>query len=92
MPIARGKSFASISKDIAEGFVTVNPIFLKGFDAEGLKELHQQIQKVHAAIRGEKFPYNDVGAIRMRNMKLQRLHTALMVVKNFARERKIILY
>jgi hypothetical protein len=84
---AKGKSIAAISKDIAEGFITVNPLFLKPFDQETLKTLHQQIQKLQVQIRSEKFPFNDTNAIRLRNTRLQRLHNALFVIKHFARER-----
>ncbi len=85
----RGKSLVAISRDIAEGYVIVNPIFLKPLDAEALKALHEQIMKVQTEIRGEKFPFNNVPAIRIRNMRLQRLHTALMIIKNFAREKRM---
>jgi len=85
----RGKSLKAIATDISEGYTTVNPLFLKPFDPESLKKLYQEVMKTQAEIRGEKFPYNDVQAIRWRNMKLQRLHTAAMIIKNFAREKRI---
>lgn len=91
MANVRGKSLEAIAKDISEGYLTVNPIFLKGLDDEAIKGLYQAIQKVQAIIRGEKFPFNDIEAIRTRNMRLQRLHLSLIILKNFARERKIIL-
>ncbi|MBI4688034.1 MAG: hypothetical protein HY756_09710 [Nitrospirae bacterium] len=83
----RGKSLLATAKDIAEGYVIVNPLFLKPLDVESVKGLYQQIMKVQTAIRNEKFPFNDIAALRMRNMKLQRLHSALLIIKNFARER-----
>ncbi len=89
MPNVRGKSMKAIAKDISEGYITVNPIFLKPFDNEALKQLYQEINRAQAEIRAEKFPYNDVEAIRWRNMRLQRLHTAVMIVKNFARDRRL---
>ncbi|MBI4697996.1 MAG: hypothetical protein HY758_03560 [Nitrospirae bacterium] len=85
----RGKSLTAISKDIADGYVVVNPLFLKPLDEEALKGLYQQIMKVHSAVRGEKFPFGDVNAIRQRNMKLQRLHTSLMIIRTFAKDRGI---
>jgi hypothetical protein len=88
----RGKSIKSVAYDIAEGYVTVNPIFLKPLDAEALKALYQEVVKVQSEIRGEKFPYSDVQAIRMRNMRLQRLHSAAMIIRNFARERRILIF
>ncbi len=91
MPNVRGKSLKAIAHDISEGYVTVNPIFLKPFDPETLKNLYHEIMKVQAEMRGEKFPFNDIQAIRWRNMRLQRLHTASMIIKNFARDKRIIL-
>lgn len=87
MTTLRGKSLAAISKDIADGYVTVNPLFLKPIDRESLEKLYNQIVKLQIEIRGEKFPYGNVMAIRERNIKLQRLHNTLIVIRNFAKER-----
>lgn len=83
----RGKSLIAISRDISDGYITVNPLFLKPLDVETLKDLHHHITKLQTVIRGEKFPFKDVAAIRHRNIRLQRLHAALAIVKNFAKER-----
>lgn len=91
-PSLKGKSILVIVLDIADGFFFLNPIILKGFDEEGLKELYHNIIKVQSGIRGEKFPNNNPDAIRKRNIKLQRLHNSLFILKNFARERRIFLY
>ena len=91
MPNVRGKSLKAIARDISEGYVTVNPIFLKPFDPETLKGLHHEVMKTQTEIRAEKFPFNDVEEIRWRNLRLQRLHSASMVIRNFARERKLTL-
>lgn len=91
MPNVRGKSLKALSQDIAEGYVTVNPIFLKPFDAEALKGLYQEIMKAQAEIRGEKFPFSDIQAIRWRNMRLQRLHVSAMIVKTYARDKRIVI-
>lgn len=85
----RGKNLKSAVLDISEGFTIVNPIFLKGLDAETVKELDHEIIMGQAAIRREKFPTLDTDAIRRRNLRLQRLHQASMVLRNFARLRRI---
>ncbi len=85
----RGKSLKIIAQDISEGYATVNPLFLKPFDPESLKELYQLVMKTQAEVRGEKFPFGDIQAIRWRNMRLQRLHSAAMIIKNFARDKRI---
>lgn len=91
MPTIRGKSLKAIAYDIAEGYVVVNPLFLKPLDGESLKGLYHEIIKAQVEIRGEKFPQGDSRAIRWRNTKLQRLNSASMILKNFARERRIII-
>jgi hypothetical protein len=69
----------------------VNPIFLKSIESESLKGLYQEIARAQIEIRGQKFPHGDTQAIRFRNTRLQRLNSALMILRNFARERKILL-
>jgi len=92
MPTIRGKSLKAITYDISEGYLIVNPILLKSIDDISLKELYHEIMKTQSEIRAEKFPHGDPRAIRGRNMRLQRLHQALVIIKNFARERRIIFY
>jgi hypothetical protein len=91
MPAIRGKSLKAITFDIAEGYVVVNPLFLKPLDNASLKGLYHEIVKTQNVIRGEKFPHSDAKAIRWRNTRLTRLHSAAMIIKNFARERRIII-
>ena len=91
MPTIRGKSLKAIAYDIAEGYVVVNPLFLKPLEEESLRGLHHEIVKIQVEIRGEKFPQGDTRAIRWRNTRLQRLNSASMILKNFARERRIII-
>ncbi len=87
----RGKSVRSIVWDISEGYVTVNPLFLKPLDSDVIKQLYKEIQRAQNEIRGEKFPHNDIQAIRQRNMRLQRLNSALMIIRNYLKQRKIII-
>jgi len=89
MADVRGKSIQAVVKDIAEGYTTVNPIFLKSFNQDQLKNLSNHIRKIQTEIRSIPFPAKDIPAIRMRNMKLQRLHTAIIIINNFAKERRI---
>jgi len=91
MPSVRGKSLKALTLDIAEGYTAVNPIFLKSFEPEQLKEIYREIFKTQNDIRGERFPTKDLTAIRLRNLKLQRLHSASMIIRNFAKERRYML-
>jgi hypothetical protein len=89
MPNVRGKSLKALIRDVAEGYVAVNPLFLKPFDAETVRDFYREISKVQNEIRSERFPSGDVNAIRVRNVKLQRLYAATMIIRNYMRERRI---
>ncbi|HWR71926.1 MAG TPA: hypothetical protein VN604_02025 [Nitrospirota bacterium] len=84
----KGKSLKAIMNDVAEGLISINPLFLKKFDAEMIKELYEGISKTMTLVRNEKVLFNDTIALRNRNLKLQRLHNALIIVKNTAREKR----
>jgi len=85
----RGKSMKAVAVDVAEGYVSVNPLFLKKFDKDMLKELFESLNKAMTATRNEKIIPNDPTSLRMRNMKLQRLHNAVIILRNIAREKRI---
>lgn len=87
----RGKSIAAVAADIADGFIYLSPLILKDFSTDIYKELHNHIRKLQTAIRNEKFPSHDQAAIRNRNMRLQRLHQAVVVLQNSARLKRILL-
>jgi len=89
--MATGRNLKAVANDIADGFVTINPIYLKPFDPESVKLLYDAINKKQNELRAEPFPYGDVEKIRRRNLKLQRIYNSLILIKNYARERKIIL-
>jgi len=85
----KGKSMKSVAFDVAEGYAAVNPLFLKKFDKDMLKELYENLNRALTATRNEKFELSDQAALRTRNMKLQRLHNAIIILRNIAREKRI---
>jgi len=85
----RGKSMKSVAADVAEGYVSVNPLFLKKFDKDMVKELYENLNKALTSTRNEKIDITDQSALRIRNMKLQRLHNAMIILRNTAREKRI---
>jgi hypothetical protein len=85
------RSLKAIAADIAEGFITVNPLYLKHFTESMCKALYEAIDLKQNGIRAEPFPSHDVLQIRKRNVRLQRLHSARMVIRNFAREKRFSL-
>lgn len=88
----RGKSLHALAQDVAEGYEYINALVLKKFDTDVFKSLHQIMKKVQRKVLSEKVPSNNVELLRRRNLKLQRLHQALRVLENTAKEKKIILH
>lgn len=88
----RGKSLAATARDIAEGFISLNPIILKKLDSDDYKSLYHHLKKIQTEVRSEKFPLHDIMSIRNRNTRLQRLHNAIIVLHHLAKERRVILY
>jgi len=85
----RGKSMRVIAIDVAEGYVSVNPLFVKKFDKDMVKALYDHLNKALTLARNEKTDFTDHAVLRTRNMKLQRLHNAMIVLRNIAREKRI---
>jgi hypothetical protein len=85
----RGKSMRVVAVDVAEGFISVNPLFLKKFDKDMIKELFDHLNKALTGTRNEKIDLTNQAALRIRNMKLQRLHNAMIIIRNIAREKRI---
>jgi len=85
----RGKSMRVVAVDVAEGYISVNPLFLKKFDKDMLKELYDYLNKALTGTRNEKTDFTDQVALRTRNLKLQRLHNAMIILRNIAREKRI---
>lgn len=80
-----------MAKDIMEGYVMLNPLVLKKFDAVTFKELHQHLRKLQTVIRSAGVDLTNQDATRTRNQKLQRMHQAMAVLENQAKIQRIIL-
>jgi hypothetical protein len=87
----KGKSMKAVAGDVAEGYISVNPLLIKKFDQAMVKDLYENLNKAMTATRNEKIVLTDQAAVRTRNMKLQRLHNAMIVLRNIAREKRIAL-
>jgi hypothetical protein len=80
-----------MAKDIMEGYVMLNPLVLKKFDAATFKELHQHLRKLQTVIRSAGVDLTNLDATRNRNQKLQRMHQAMAVLENQAKTQRIVL-
>ena len=84
----RGKSMRVVAVDVAEGYISVNALFLKKFDKDMLKELFEYLNKALTETRNGKIDLTNQASVRIRNMKLQRLHNAMIIIRNIAREKR----
>jgi hypothetical protein len=81
----------AVATDVGDGYMTINPLVLKKFDKDMIKDLFEHLNKAMAAARNLAVPLNDILAMRQKNMKLQRLHNAIIILRNTARERRVML-
>lgn len=79
----------AVASDVAEGYVSINPLFLKKFDKDMIKDLYESLNKALTGTRNQKIDIANQSSVRTRNMKLQRLHNAMIIVRNAAREKRI---
>jgi hypothetical protein len=84
-----GKSMKAVANDVGEGYMSINPLVLKKFDKDMIKDLFENLTKAMNAARNLAVPLNDMIAMRQKNMKLQRLHNAIIIIRNTAREKRI---
>ncbi len=85
----RGKSMRAVAVDVAEGYISLNPLFLKKFDQAMIKDLYDHLNRALTGTRNDKIDYSDQAALRTRNLRLQRLHNAIIIIRNIAREKRI---
>jgi L-lysine 2,3-aminomutase len=88
---AQSRNLALLAKDVMEGFVTMNPLILKKYDANTCKELHRQLRKMQNTIRTESVDLANQAVLRTRNHRLQRMLQALTVLEHYAKTNQIIL-
>ena len=79
----------AVANDVGEGYMSINPLVLKKFDKDMVKELYEHLNKAMNAARNIAAPLTDIIAMRNKNMKLQRLHNAIIILRNTAREKRI---
>jgi hypothetical protein len=80
-----------MAKDLMEGYISLNPLILKKFDASSVQELHQHLHKLQTAIRSAGVDLTNQEALRARNQRLQRIHQAMSVLEFQAKQQKIVL-
>lgn len=87
MPFATSPK--ALAKDIADGFFDLTPLILKKYTSAEIKTINVNIHLLLREIRGEGVPSEDIPAIRQRNLRIQRLNQALLVLNTYCRKHRI---
>ena len=83
-----GSAFA-MARDIGEGFQSVTErTFLRMTRAE-LDKLTFEMNRLLMEVRGNQPDIDDLPAVQQRNRKIQRLNTAMMILRAFRQKRKM---
>jgi hypothetical protein len=82
------KKFAT---DIAAGLVTLNKAVLRKYTPQDLKLIHSNLNVVLREVRAEFVEQSNFDAIKDKNIRMQRLNQAMMILSNYCKVYKITL-
>ncbi len=78
-----------MARDIADGYILISPSSLKSMTPADIKTIKQSIAIVQREIRAEQVPLENVMEVKKKNMKLQRLSQALMIISSHCKQKNI---
>jgi hypothetical protein len=77
-----------MARDIAEGYSTVNERTFKNMVRGDLDQLTFEMDRHLRELRGDMPAQDDVPALQQRNRRIQRLNTAIVVLRSYRQKRK----
>jgi len=83
-----GGSAYAMARDIAEGYSTVNERTFKNMVRADLDQLTFEMDRHLRELRGEIPAQDDTPALQHRNRRIQRLNTAMVVLRSYRQKRK----
>lgn len=84
-----GGSAYSFVREISEGYFLVTERTFQRMTPPDLDKLRFEIDRLLREIRGDQPSLDDLPAVQSRNRKIQRLNTALMVLRSYRQKRKV---
>ncbi|MBE9536968.1 MAG: hypothetical protein IMF07_07275 [Proteobacteria bacterium] len=75
--------------DIAGGYISFTVATLKRYTAGDLKTINTNLQLVLRELRRQQPPLEDVMAIKLKNMKIQRVNHALTIISSYCRKKRL---
>jgi hypothetical protein len=71
------------ASELAEGYLTLNPVSLKKYESHELDALQKEIERLSRDLRGQAIPQEETEAIQAKNRKLLRLSQATNVIQSW---------
>jgi len=78
-----------IAREIGEGFHSLTQATLKKYTPADLKIINNGLQRVLRDARGEVTPPGDAEDVRKKNLRIQRLNQAIMMLANYCRQHRV---
>lgn len=78
-----------MARDIAEGYVMITERSFKTLTRGDLDQLGFELERHLRELRGDQAPSEDIQAIQTRNRKIQRINTAMMVLRSYRAKAKL---
>jgi hypothetical protein len=78
-----GGSAYALVREIAEGYFLVTERTFQRFDRAALEKLRFELDRHMREVRGEQPALDDLPAVQKRNRRIQRINTALMVMRSY---------
>jgi hypothetical protein len=69
-----------MARDVGEGYILINLSLLKRMTAEELRLLRFELEKMLTGVRGEQPALDNVMALQLRNRKISRLNSAVLMI------------
>jgi len=83
-----GGSAWAMTRDIAEGYLLVTERTFQRMSRPDLDQLTFEIDRHLREVRGEQPSLDDIPALQRRNRKIQRLNSAMVVVRSYKQKRR----
>jgi hypothetical protein len=84
-----GGSAYAMARDVAEGYVLITERVFKTMSRTDLDQLSFEADRYLRELRGEQPPLDDVPALQLRQRRMQRLNSALTMVRSFRTRQKV---
>ena len=84
-----GGSAYAMARDVAEGYLLVTERTFKNLTRADLDQLAFEIDRHLRELRGDQPALDDLPAIQLRQRKMQRLNSALMMLRGYRQRQKI---